>query len=205
MPTVRCPACRGEVTIHPDDFGHAVSCPLCRDVFTPRDESEEGNRSTRDELDDEDRAPRRRRGYEPDAEAARRAVSAPANGLIWTGIIGALLNVLAGLGMVGLGIFLFDDPTAAPEDPWILIVVGAAYGGVGVPYFLVIAAGGRQLKRLDGGTGLVYAAGIMGIATVALCGICWPPTWAGVGFGIWALVALNKAEVRDVLMDARGE
>jgi hypothetical protein len=40
------------------------------------------------------------------------------------------------------------------------------------------------------------AAAILGVLTIVLCGLCFPPTWAGFGCGIWALVVLSKSEVK---------
>ena len=223
MHTIRCPACRGDVGVDPSDVGHAVACPLCGDVFTPQgdfrsfpdeperplDEPAPDHPSSRrfedDEEEDFDRPSRSRRRRRPDSEVAAEAVRRPANGLIWTGYVGAVLGVCAGLAYVGLGLFMINDPKGPGNDGWMIVTIGAATAALSIPYFLVISAGGRQLKRLDGGTGLVYAAAVMGIATVALCGVCWPSTWAAVTFGIWALVAVNKTEVRAVLEAARGE
>ena len=223
MHTVRCPACRGDVGVDPNDVGHAVSCPLCGDVFTPqgdfppappREEADRpppppDDRPSLPRIDDEadlDRPSRgRRRTRRSDAELAEAAVRMPANGLIWTGIVCAVLSVIGGLFYAGLGLAELNGQNAPREDGWVMIALGGAATVIGVPYFLVMSAGGRQLKRLDGGTALVYAAAVLGIATVALCGVCVPTTWAAITFGIWALVALSKPEVKAVMAAARGE
>lgn len=213
MHTVRCPACRGDVGVDPADYGHPVACPLCGDVFTPTGNppprpaaapEEDRPDRHRSEADDRD-GPRRRRRQRSDAEVAAEAVLWPANGLIWTGIICAILSVIGGILFAGLGLAEMNNPNNGDEDLIVHVAVGAAAAGIGLPYFLVMAAGGRQLKRLDGGTGLVYTAAIMGFTTVFLCGVCSPTTWAAVTFGIWAIVAVNKPEVRAVLEAARGE
>ena len=78
------------------------------------------------------------------------------------------------------------------------LVFGIGSAVLGAPYCVLIAIGGHRMKRLDG-TGWVYTSAILGIATVVLCGPCVPITWAAVGVGIWAIVAMNKPEVREVV------
>jgi hypothetical protein len=212
MHTVRCPACLADVGVAEDDFGHPVTCPLCGDVFTPTRPGEPAappDRPSRrrprfedDEDDDYDRRRYRRRRYDP--EEADEAVRGPANGLFWTGLIGAALHAVGGVVCVVVGLVRMNDPNVPPDEPVNNVVAGTLVVAIGGPYFGVIAAGGRQLKRLDGGTGLVYTAAVLGIATLATCGPCWPTTLPAVAFGIWALVAVSKPEVQAVLEAARG-
>jgi hypothetical protein len=79
-----------------------------------------------------------------------------------------------------------------------MLIIGGIYAVPGTPYCIVMAIGGHQMKRLRG-TAWGYTAAGMGIATIVLCGVCWPTTWAGVGFGIWAIVTMSRPEVREAI------
>jgi hypothetical protein len=79
-----------------------------------------------------------------------------------------------------------------------MLAVGIGSAVLGAPYCVLIAVGGHQMKRLTGAA-WAYTAATLGIATIVLCGPCVPVTWGGVPCGIWAIVAMNKPEVRDVI------
>jgi hypothetical protein len=221
METVRCPECRGELSIDPADFGFAVSCPLCGERFTPRrpgraltedDDAEPyglredapdrdrpaGRR--RDDFEDEDDRPsrrRRRRRGPVDWEEAERLVAGPARGLILTGWIGAAFCLLGGIGLIAGGAAALDaaDPELKDDGP-VFLVYGILLAIVGTPYCIVLAIAGHKLKQLSG-IGWAYTGAVMGIITVGLCGPCIPLTWAALPVGVWTLVTMNKREVKD--------
>src|SRR5688572_11903746 len=108
---VTCPKCRAQLDLDDEYLGREVDCGACGGVFVaktdrprpePRDEDDDYDRplgrqyDEDDEDDDYDRPRRRRRRRGDDFATAEQIVAGPANGLIWTGIVGALLNVLGG-------------------------------------------------------------------------------------------------------------
>jgi hypothetical protein len=222
MPAVRCPACREDISVNPADLGYRVACPLCGERFTPREpvgssslgESDAGVEDVRaddpaierpalerrheEDVDDFDRPSRRRQPTT--IEDAEQIVAWPASGLIWTGIAGSVLCLVVGTAVALFGVVMLNDPQGK-GGAWMMIAMGAGGGVGGVPYFLVLFLGGRQLRRLNG-TVLVYVAAFLGIATIFWCGILWPTTWAAVTFGIWAIVVVNRAEVKEAIAAA---
>ena len=116
-----------------------------------------------------------------------------------SGWVSAALTLLGGIASAAFG-FAHQESNDAGlrEDAPGLIALGAALVVLGVPYCVLIAVGGHRMRRLDG-TAWVYTSGMLGLATIALCGPCVPITWAGVAVGIWAIVTVNKPEVRDVI------
>ncbi len=210
MARVRCPACEAELEVDAEDLGSQVACGACGAPFEARPAAPRGDaddrprRRDRDESDweeDEDDRPRRRRRRvrAADVEDARAAVAGPALGLILTGWIGAVLCLLGGAALAVWGYSNLEakDPKLRDDAPGML-AAGVASAVLGTPYCVLMAVGGHRMKRLTG-TGWAFTAAILGIATVVLCGPCVPITWAGVGCGIWAIVAVNKPEVRDVI------
>jgi hypothetical protein len=198
MALVRCPECDADLEVADEDLGEPMACGACGASFTARADR---RRPRYDEDDDYDRRRRRRRWQvtAADVEDARRAVAAPAQGLILTGWISAVLCLLGGIAFVAFGfVNLESDDAATRDDAPGLIAVGGGLVVVGIPYCVLIAVGGHRMKRLDG-TVWVYTSAVLGIATIALCGPCVPITWAGVGVGIWAIVAVNKTVVKDVI------
>ncbi|HVK11653.1 MAG TPA: hypothetical protein VM597_22975 [Gemmataceae bacterium] len=200
MPLVRCPECDADLDVADEDLGQPMACGACGAEFTARAD----RRPRRDDRDEDFERPRRRRRQrwvvtEADVEDARRIVAAPAQGLILTGWISAVLCLLGGIASLAIGFVNLDDNDAATRDdaPG-LLALGAGLVVLGVPYCVLIAIGGHRMKRLDGVV-WVYTAAALGIAMVALCGPCVPITWAGVGVGIWAIVAVNKTVVKDVI------
>lgn len=202
MALVWCPECDAELEVADGDLGEPMACGVCGAAFTARAGRRRPRDDDYDEDDDYDRPRRRRRRWQvtaADVEDARRAVAAPAAGLILTGWISAALCLLGGIAFVVFGFVNLEsnDPATRGDAPG-LLAVGGALVVLGVPYCALIAVGGHRMKRLDG-TVWVYTSAVLGIATIALCGPCVPITWAGVGVGIWAIVAVNKPEVRDVI------
>jgi hypothetical protein len=207
----RCPKCTTELDVTGDVRpGEPVECPVCLTRFVPDRPPARARRARRrddgDDSDDEDEdldRPRRRRRhrYEDDPltpEEAEDRLRGPATWLQITGWGGAALNFLGGIGVAGLGVTLVRNGPPNPqseEDAIVMIVVGVLGAVFGTPYFAAIGFGAGKMKRLES-WGWGMAAAILGIATIALWGPCFPTTWAGMGFGIWAVVVLGKAEVK---------
>lgn len=217
---MRCTACRGEVAVGAEDIGHTVECPLCGEKFRAEEGSRRGSRrdssdgrsrrSERfdDEDDDEDYDHRgdyrgRRRFRNEDKgyilDTARSAVAWPANGLMWTGIVMLALYLLGGIGLMIAGIINLDSPKQVDRnDAIVFLIMGAVLLLFGGAHGFMMALSGHKMRQLRS-AGWGYAAGGIGIATIALSHPCFPTTWAAVAFGIWALVAMSKREVKDAI------
>lgn len=165
-----------------------------------------------DEDGDEDDRPRRRRRrrYADDPltrEEAEDIVRGPATALQITGWAGAALNLLGGAGFAALGVVqLQNGPqnAQAQEDAVAMIVVAAMFALFGTLYFAAIGFGAGKIKRIES-WGWGMTAAVLGILTVALCGLCFPTTWAGIACGIWAIVAMNKPGVKAAFPQADDE
>ena len=211
--TVRCAACRGQMAIGVDDLGHTVECPLCGEHFRAEAEGRARSRSEQRrpprEYDDQDDYENDgdyggRRGYRDQDKGyvlaqARAAIAWPANGLMWLGIVMLALYVLCAIGLVIAGIVQQNSTIPYErEDGVVMIIIGLALGAFGGTHAFFMALAGYKSKQLRG-TGWGYTAGAIGIATIALSHPCFPTTWIAVAFGIWALVAFNKREVKDAI------
>ena len=225
--SVRCAGCRGAVQVGVEDLGHTVECPLCGEKFraveetrseSPRDSKRRRapNRSERFEDDDEDYdndgnyGGRRRRRYREEdkgyiLDTARSAIAWPANGLMWTGIVMLVLYLLGSIGLLIAGILKLDSPNRYERDDAIVLFIFSAvvlvFGGA---HGFFMALSGYKMKRLRS-VGWGYTAASIGIATIGLSHPCFPTTWAAVAFGIWAIVALNKREVKDAIAINNGK
>ena len=103
MARVWCPECEAELEVANEDLGEPMACGVCGASFTARTE----RRRPRYDEDDEDydrprRRRRRGRVTAADVEDARRAVAAPAQGLILTGWISAALCLIGGIVAGGI-------------------------------------------------------------------------------------------------------
>jgi uncharacterized CHY-type Zn-finger protein len=208
--TVICFACKEEIQVGVEDIGHRVECPLCKAKFTAK-----ANRSqsryqvdlSRDDFDDdydyEDRRYSRNR-YRAESkadilDAARRAIAVPANGMMWTGIIAAVLCVLIGIGLTVAGIIEEQQPRRFNGDRSLIFFIYAGLFGVyGTILQTVLAVCGAQAKKLNG-KGWGYTGAALGIACIIITHPCNPVSWASITFGIWMIVSLNKREVQDAI------
>ena len=219
--SVRCAGCRGAVQVGVEDLGHTVECPLCGEKFraeeetrseSPRDSERRRapNRSARFEDDDEDYdndgeydGRRRRRRYREEDKAyildtARSAIAWPANGLMWTGIVSTILCLLTGIGLALAGMYQLENPKPYNQGNHIVFFIYAVMIGIfGTIFHILLAISGYQMKRLRG-LAWGYTGGALSIASLVLA-TCSPTSWAAATFGIWAMVALNKREVKDAI------
>jgi hypothetical protein len=126
---------------------------------------------------------------------AEARVSGPATGLIVLGVIGIalnaiglLLNIVAGFGAINAGQGVGGNaPIAATLGSGI---VGIGTGIVSLIFSVLIIVGAIKMKRLES-HGLAMAAAIIAIIP------CFSPCCLlGLPFGIWALTALDDAQVK---------
>jgi hypothetical protein len=218
--TTHCPSCNRLVKVPDELLGRQVRCPGCRAVFTtqadeapaaaPRDREEDFEERTRrqappeepneyeeEEYEEEERPRRRRRSR---SRRARDAVMAPAIALLVTGILG----ILAGLGHLGLGLLVGQQPPPPPQRPGPpgqqevfqkSFTVGFYVGkyGPGVLSLLggsVIILGAVSMMRLS-------AYGFAMFTAVFAMLPCHCSCLLGLPFGIWAMIVLNRPEVRN--------
>jgi hypothetical protein len=130
-----------------------------------------------------------------DGGPARHQVSGPAIGLIVTGVLG-ILGSLFGLlsNVLGLGLgFAGTDLRGNPEIERFVTLLGGTFGTVANLATLAISGfivyGGVKLQRLESHT-LCLVAIILAMLPCG-CNCC-----LGLPVGIWALVVLNRPEVR---------
>ena len=215
----RCTACRGKVEVGSDDVGHLMECPLCGEKFRAAEDRPQSRRSSQqrpsrvrstagrdddddaDEDDYDDRRSRRRhrdqdKGYI--LESARAAIAWPANGLLWTGVVCSILCLVLSIGLGIAAMIDLDEPDPYNQQNYIALFVYAGLIAVGVPYHILMAVAGHQMKKLNG-TGWAYTGAALGIATIIFTGMCSPTTWACMTFGIWTLVAFSRREVQDAI------
>jgi hypothetical protein len=221
MHTVRCPACFGDVGVADADFGHAVACPLCGDVFTPtRPAGEPEPAAAPDRPPDEappDR-PSRRPRYEDDEDyggddlerpsrgrgpprpgrvnirEAEDLVQGPATGLMVTaglGYAGAAFSVGLTIMIVAGGLGPAPGPGAPPGQGFADAIGQAAGALMGLATSTVVLLGALRMRKLQSHTFGVVAAAVALLPCVSPCCI------VGLPIGIWALTTLNKPEVKD--------
>lgn len=128
-------------------------------------------------------------------EAALSMINGPANGLLATAVLG-LLGALAGIVMNVVGVSLGGMGGAHAGDP-AQRAIQMLSGGAGILSSVVhiglsglILYGALQMKKL-----LNFRLA-MAAAIVALAPCVSPCCLLGLPFGIWALVVLNKPEVK---------
>ena len=210
---IRCTACRRQIEVAGDDVGHKIECPHCGERFRagadpeglPRhpNRGDPGRRRNRDDEDGDDRFPQKRtrafleRNRAAILAKARKSIDKPTKGLMWTGAVGTVLFVLAGVGF-GVVAYLKANDTN-PANSVVFFVYSALFGGFGGVYYLILGIAGFQMRKLRS-KGWANAGGAMGIASVFFWGIILPTTWASLAFGIMAIVAAGKREVRDAIL-----
>ena len=158
---------------------------------------------------------------EPIVAAATEQVAGPGLGLVITGFLGLVPCVLLVLGMVGLFLIKLSPTIASAHSPdyaaldlvpilaqemapqpaaglpigIILALLLAA--AIQIPSSLLMILGGRKMRQLDT-YGLAVFAGIVALLPTG-------PAWIiSMPVGIWALIVLAGAEVRDGFRAKRG-
>ena len=134
-------------------------------------------------------------GQQP-SKAAETLVSTPAIGLIVAGalnIIGALIGVV--LNLAGMNRIPFEAGNAPPGfNPEMFRMfsggMGAVFNLIGLAIGVLIILGALKMKKLESREWSMASA-ILAIVPCSLCCI------VGLIFGIWALVVLNKPEVKN--------
>jgi hypothetical protein len=209
MATVtRCPSCDRALQVPDELLGQEVRCPSCQATFIasatapaappplpapaepqlelppreplPRFRPEDRREYDTDDYDDDDYdRPRRRRGSRADARAA---VSGPATALMVVGGLAiatsmlVLVLVLAGAHMPGR--FNKNDPA-----------LNGLSAVIGIVWSIVILVAASTMKGLSS-----YRFAMAGAIVAMLpCHCCF---LLGLPFGIWALIVINKPEVR---------
>ena len=129
-------------------------------------------------------------------EAALQAINGPAIALIVTAILGL---ILVGLGLIMnclslAGIQLTHNPALDPQTERIINSFGGGIGIVmnivGAIMGVIILRGASKMRRLENHS-FAMAAGVC-----AMIPCISPCCLLGLPFGIWALVVLNKPEVK---------
>jgi len=133
----------------------------------------------------------------PPSRAAEAMVSSPSVGLIVTGI----LNIITGLvgaifNMAGMNRIPFEGGNAPPGvNPEMLRMfsggMGTVFNLVGVAVGVVVLLGALKMKKLESREWSMASAIMAMIPCISPCCI------VGVPIGIWALVVLNKPEVKN--------
>lgn len=210
MFVARCPKCATELDVDDTDRGHRVSCPDCGTRFmaeeaparpTPAKRAPAARRWTdgSDYVNDTVIPPRHwldredDRGPDP-LRIVRRQLAWPANGLIWTGWIGFLLMIVGGFLTAVYGYLDLNNPYRYGNGPVYRLVLGAIAATLGSVFYVMIASGGTQMKRVRNRRQATGTA-VMAVLTLLFCTPIFPVAWAGAGFGVWALVVLNRPEV----------
>ena len=129
-------------------------------------------------------------------EAALQAVKGPAIALIITASLGAAYYVFSGLFALFVGGAMFHQELPPDIPPQMRALIEGAQGPLAGMINLAIAAingfvifGAVKMLRLQS-YGLAMAASIVAMLPCQCCCLL------GLPFGIWALVVLNKPEVK---------
>ncbi|HZT82465.1 MAG TPA: hypothetical protein VFA26_19710 [Gemmataceae bacterium] len=118
---------------------------------------------------------------------AAEQVGGPATALIVTGVLNVVVSLI--VLVVAAAVGGMDTSRGRPDGEGELIS-GVARGGVGIVLGALITIGAVRMKRLEShGWGLASAI----LALIP----CTPCCLLGLPVGIWALVALNRPEVKD--------
>ncbi|HLW64099.1 MAG TPA: MJ0042-type zinc finger domain-containing protein [Gemmataceae bacterium] len=166
--------------------------PSRRPARRDDDDYEEDDRD-RDEDYGEER-PRRRRRRRRSTEYAQSKVSGPAICLMITSILGFIFYALAICGGVlqttgaapagGPGQGAFGGGQPAANGPFAIVI-----GAIGLIWSILVFVGSLQMKALKS-RGMAMTGAILALIPNYCCLLSLP-------FGIWALVVLSDAEVKE--------
>jgi hypothetical protein len=208
---IRCPSCSAALLLPEDMLGRQVTCPNCQQTFTAELERSAGpegivadqpaparERPSRPAYADDEREPRYDEDY-ADADRPRRGRSLGDTSSAEAAVVAPAicLMVLGGLDIVLIILNLLRT----------VIEIGANAGRGGVPmasntlgsiaataimliFAVSILMGGMKMRQLQSYSMAMTAA----IMALLPCGNC---CIIGLPIGIWALVVLNKREVKD--------
>jgi hypothetical protein len=131
-------------------------------------------------------------------ERALSAVTPPAICLLVTAILGILVSLLRlCLNLLGLGMAGMDNLSAGNPNPEVQHMIVMLGGAAGIVIFVlatvlwgIVLWGSLKMKKLEN-YGLCIAASIIAMIP-CLCPCC----LLGLPFGIWALVVLSRADVK---------
>ena len=124
-------------------------------------------------------------------DAAVAAVKGPAIGLIVVAILAMLLVVVSLIiNLTGAALFPMPSSGQSPELAKFAQGAGGIIGAIlGLALYGVIVFGAIKMMKLEN-YGLAMTASILALLPCSLCCL------AGLPVGIWALVVLNKPEVK---------
>jgi hypothetical protein len=129
---------------------------------------------------------------------AAQQVAGPAIGLIVTAILGGLAQIagilfnLLGIGMSGVAASQ-GGPDGQELPAWVNMMsggVGIVFNIIGIIMAVVVFMGAMKMKKLQSFTFVMTATILAMVPCVSPC------CWVGLPIGIWALVVLNKPEVK---------
>jgi hypothetical protein len=133
-------------------------------------------------------------GMQAPAGNAAEMVSGPAIGLIVTAILGGLMNIagilmnVLGIGLAGAG--MSGNQDMPPGFEMLSGGLGIVSGIIGLAMAVVVLLGALKMKKLESYTFALVTAIIAMVPCISPCCVL------GIPIGIWALVVLNKPEVK---------
>ncbi len=127
---------------------------------------------------------------------ALQQVQGPAIGLLVTAILGILYQIL-NIVLTALGVTMnaFQQGQAGGQEmpPWVQTMsggVGMVFGILGIVLGVVVLLGALKMKKLEHYTFAIIATVTAMVPCISPCCLL------GLPIGIWALVVLNKPEVK---------
>jgi len=178
-----------------EDEDEETETPRVRkQAVSRRAEDDEEDEEEEDEEEEEEEArPRRRRRGKGSRQRARSAVLAPAIALMVVGGLGIAAAVavlalnLAGPALLGLA---DKDDVELGKIQWISNQARSIRGAIsGICWGLAVLGGGIQLKNLKAFKSVVASC----ILAMLPCNPC---CFLGIPIGIWALIAMNRWDVK---------
>lgn len=212
---VRCPSCNAALRVPDSLLGKNVKCPKCQTTFLAEmEELEQPERIVREPLparrsrapqeedeeelleeEEEEERPRRRRRRKRRFAEAESLVSGPATALLVVGIIDIILGMMDMLlPLFGVSLLAMNGAGRRrggnPDDIVFTVIVYAILGITVIIMGSLIIMGATKMKKLTS-YGFAMTACILAMIPCVNCCLL------GLPFGIWGLVVLNKAEVKD--------
>lgn len=223
---IRCPSCNAALRVPESLLGKNVKCPKCQKAFLaeleepaeleeivqepapsaarrrpklPEDAEEEEEFPPEEELEEEEERPRRRKRRRRSTAIAESAVAGPAISLMVVGCLGIIIAIVY-LVMLARNVDVAGQQPPRSSDPAFQAsyafgqrigkVTGLVWGSLGIFWGIFLLIGALRMKQLKN-FGLAMTTSILAMLPCNCCFVL------GLPFGIWALVALNKPEVKD--------